>query len=97
MIPMLALVKRYGLRAMMVMSAICNMGAGAIRIVVPFLPISTDVYFWLIFVSQSVAMIANPIVTCVAPEVSSAWFKETERSTATSVSKSLWCVPFGCS
>lgn len=85
MIPSLFFVKRFGLRPTMVISALCNIGAGAVRIVAPFLPITREAYFWLIFLSQCIGMVANPIVTCVAPEVSSSWFKESERAIATSV------------
>jgi hypothetical protein len=85
MIPMLAIVKRFGLRFTMVAAALCNIGAGVVRIVAPFLPISREFYFWLIFVSQIIGMVANPIVTSVAPEVSSVWFAESERAIATAV------------
>lgn len=48
-------------------------------------PVSRDAYFWIIFLSQTLAMFANPIVTSVVPEVSSAWFAESERAIASSV------------
>jgi hypothetical protein len=78
MLPILALVKRFGLGKTMVASAICNLVCGAIRIVSPLLPIDRVVYFWFIFASQTAGMFANPPLTAVVPELSSNWFPASE-------------------
>ncbi len=78
MLPILAFVKRFGLGTTMRLSSACNVVAGAVRIVAPFLPVSVGAYFWILFGSQVVAMVANPPLTAVVPELSSHWFPPSE-------------------
>ena len=85
MIPVLWFVKKYGLRAIMIFCAAVNILGGIVRIVVPFLPVSVETYFWLQFVGQAVCMLANPALTTIPTELSSHWFPTSERSVATSI------------
>ena len=85
MIPCLWLVKRFGLRVTMVGCSVVSVVGGLLRIAIPFLPISSGAYFWLIFVSQVIVMLANPALTALPSEISAHWFSVSERAVATSV------------
>lgn len=85
MFPSVWLMKRIGIRWSMFLAALCQLLCGGIRIVVPRMPVGLAVYFWAIFVSQTLGAIPNALLAALPAEISSHWFGENERSIATSL------------
>ena len=86
-IPFLWCIKKYGLRPSMIFCGISNCLSGVLRIVVPIAYSGNPSagYFWLIFVSQVISGLCNPVITAIPPQISGNWFPVSERAVATSI------------